>query len=145
VALTFSMTRELPIGYYLKKLDNLLTEGINNIHAELGINRLQWQVLNSVGEGKDVNRSSVIAILKEFSGEDNVGIAIDDLIDREVLAETSLLTLTEKGRDLHQRCVQIQNEFRQNAMQDIPEKDYLNVMRTLEKMITNLERMGKGD
>lgn len=139
------MTRELPIGYYLKKLDNLLTEGINNIHAELGINRLQWQVLNSVGEGKDVNRSSVIAILKEFSGEDNVGIAIDDLIDREVLAETSLLTLTEKGRDLHQRCVQIQNEFRQNAMQDIPEKDYLNVMRTLEKMITNLERMGKGD
>lgn len=143
--MTFSMTRELPIGYYLKKLDNLLTEGINNIHAELGINRLQWQVLNSVGEGKDVNRSSVIAILKEFSGEDNVGIAIDDLIDREVLAETSLLTLTEKGRDLHQRCVQIQNEFRQNAMQDIPEKDYLNVMRTLEKMITNLERMGKGD
>lgn len=139
------MTRELPIGYYLKKLDNLLTEGINNIHAELGINRLQWQLLNSVGEGKDVNRSSVIAILKEFSGEDNVGIAIDDLIDREVLAETSLLTLTEKGRDLHQRCVQIQNEFRQNAMQDIPEKDYLNVMRTLEKMITNLERMGKGD
>lgn len=139
------MTRELPIGYYLKKLDNLLTEGINNIHAELGINRLQWQVLNSVGEGKDVNRSSVIAILKEFSGEDNVGIAIDDLIDREVLAETSLLTLTEKGRDLHQRCVQIQNEFRQNAMQDIPEKDYLNVMMTLDKMITNLERMGKGD
>ncbi|MCC7525161.1 MAG: hypothetical protein IT250_10080 [Chitinophagaceae bacterium] len=31
--------QNLPIGYYLKKVDQLLTAGINAIHAEFDISR----------------------------------------------------------------------------------------------------------
>jgi len=42
------MKNKLPIGYYLKKTDNLLTEGINNIHKEFNLTRTDWQILNSI-------------------------------------------------------------------------------------------------
>lgn len=36
-------SKKMPIGFYLKKADNLLNENINRIHSEMGITRTDWQ------------------------------------------------------------------------------------------------------
>jgi hypothetical protein len=40
----------LPIGYWLKQVDNLLNEQINRVHAASGITRSDCQVLNILSE-----------------------------------------------------------------------------------------------
>ena len=37
---------QLPIGYWLKRVDALLTTAIDQAQAEHGVSRTQWQVLN---------------------------------------------------------------------------------------------------
>jgi hypothetical protein len=40
----------LPIGYWLKHTDELLTKHINNVQTANGVSRSPWQVLNSLYE-----------------------------------------------------------------------------------------------
>jgi len=40
----------LPIGYWLKRVDNLLTEQIDRVQAVNGITRSEWQFLNLLSE-----------------------------------------------------------------------------------------------
>jgi hypothetical protein len=41
---------ERPIGYWLKRADNLRTERINRAQTENGVSRSEWQVLNILKE-----------------------------------------------------------------------------------------------
>ncbi len=41
---------KLPIGYWLKKADILLTEGIDKIQLQFGITKTGWQTLNTIAQ-----------------------------------------------------------------------------------------------
>ncbi len=132
---------KLPIGYYLKKADNLLTEGINKILIELEIDRLKWQLLHSINQNRNNDKSEVVSILKEFAGEKVISAAIDDLIKRGLVvsANGTNLALSQKGEELHTRCLQRQKEFRQKATENVTQEEYIHTIETLEKIIGNLQ------
>lgn len=130
---------KLPIGYYLKKIDNLLTKGINRIHGEFAINRTQWQIIHSIYENDGISREQIAATLKEFADSETLANATSDLINRGLVRESTTFTLTEKGKELHKQCFEKQKEFRQKAMRNISEEEYLTTISTLEKMIDNLK------
>ena len=48
--------KKLPIGYFIKQADYLLTKGINEIQSSLGLTRTDWQILNSFNRRKGANR-----------------------------------------------------------------------------------------
>jgi len=133
------MKNKLPIGYYLKKADNLLTEGINKIHAESGITRTQWQVLNSIIQKDEADRHHVIELLNEFADKDTINDSIDILINRGLVNENSFLYLTDRGKELFEKCFQKQKIFRQRVMENISEQEYVQIITTLEKIIDNLK------
>src|SRR5690606_5825286 len=132
---------KLPIGYYLKKADNLLTEGINKIFIELEIDRLKWQLLHSINQNRNIDKSEVVSILKEFADEKVISAAIDDLIKRGLVvsANRTNLALRQKGEELHTRCLQRQKEFRQKATENVTQEEYIQTIETLEKIIGNLQ------
>lgn len=132
------MQSKLPIGYYLKKTDNLLTEGINQVHKALGITRTDWQILNSINENVQLDRRELGNLISEFASEGAINEAISVLIDRHLIQDSGYFSLTDKGRDLYQTCLQKQKEFRQKAMKDISEQEYFQTIATLEKIIHNL-------
>lgn len=132
------MQSKLPIGYYLKKTDNLLTEGINQVHKALGITRTDWQILNSINENVQLDRRELGNLISEFASEEAINEAISVLIDRYLIQDSGYFSLTDKGRDLYQTCLQKQKEFRQKAMKDISEQEYFQTIATLEKIIHNL-------
>ncbi len=43
-------SKDLPIGYWMKQADNLLTLGIDKIQAAFGFSRTDWQILNALKE-----------------------------------------------------------------------------------------------
>ena len=136
---TKNMKNKLPIGYYLKKTDNLLTEGINNIHKELDITRTDWQILNSINENAKIGRQKIAGLLSEFANKETISEAVATLLNRQLILEEKYFSLTEKGKDLYQTCFQKQKAFRQKAMKNIAEQQYLQTIETLEKIIDNLE------
>jgi len=133
------MKKQSPIGYYLRKTDQLLTEGIAQIHEDMDINRLQWQILHSVSEKPGINSRELIESLTEFADEKEVRDIIADFAERNFLLEQDPLDLTEQGRDMHRICLDRQMAFRQKVMKDISDQEYEQVIGTLEKMINNLQ------
>lgn len=132
------MENKLPIGYYLKMADNLLTEGIHNIHQETGITRTDWQILNSINENNNLDVKSITKLLSVFADNATIAAAITNLHERGIILLGNKLSLTERGKSLYENCLQKQKQFRQIAMQNISEEEYENTLACLEKIIENL-------
>lgn len=129
--------KKLPIGYYLKKADNLLTESINKIHSDFGLTRTEWQILNSINDGVDKN--IILSQLSEFASIGQLNELISELTTRKLVIQTPLLKLTDKGEEIFKKCLQKQTVFRQKSMQNISEKEYSQLIASLEKIIDNLK------
>ncbi len=127
-----------PIGYYLKKVDNLLTEGINRVHSDLGITRLEWQVLSVIHESSVSGKRLLPEMLMEFATPDEVRRAVDALSARNIVSGSEPLAFTDSGLQLYSAAREAQLEFRKRAMAGISEQAYTNLIATLEKMIANL-------
>lgn len=128
-----------PIGFYLKKADNLLTIGINEIHAEFGLTRTDWQILNTINGRNGLDRQAMSDILSEFANREAINNTIAGLIKNDLLQENNSLALTDKGKVIYQACLQKQISFRQKSMQNITDEEYLQVIATLEKIINNVK------
>ncbi|HUH46303.1 MAG TPA: hypothetical protein VLZ54_04050 [Arenibacter sp.] len=131
--------QKLPIGFYLKKVDNLLTTGIHEIHSEMGLSRTDWQILNIITDNDGLDRPAIIGIVSEFANDEAINNTISGLIKNGLLQEDNSLTLTGKGKDTHLACLQKQILFRQKSMRNITHQEYLQVIATLDKIITNLK------
>lgn len=129
----------LPIGFYLKKADNLLTAGINEIHTEFGLTRTDWQILNTINGRNGLDRQAMSEILSEFINGKAINNTISGLIKNDLLQENTSLALTDKGKDIYQACLQKQLSFRRKSMQNITDEEYLQVIATLEKIINNVK------
>ncbi|HEY0055084.1 MAG TPA: hypothetical protein VGB63_07000 [Pedobacter sp.] len=130
--------KKLPIGYYLKEADQLLTSGINKIHAEAGLTRTDWQILNSINRQDGLERTVVLDLLAKFATMEIINGAIENLVRKNLIFENITLNLTDKGKEIYRSGLERQNSFREKAMRDISEQEYLQLIATLEKVIENL-------
>ncbi len=131
--------KQLPIGYYLKLADNLLTKGIDEIQSQYGLNRIEWQVLNSIYEKQEVLKSEILELMKPLADNQSVETILAKIIDKsQVEFKNNLLALTTKGKELHNSCFETQKDFRKKAINNISEADYQTTISTLQKMIANI-------
>lgn len=131
--------KRLPIGYYLKLADNCLTKGIDEIQSQHGLNRIEWQVLNSIYEKPEISKSEILELMKPLANNHLVESIFTKFIDKsQVEIQNNMLTLTTEGKELHKSCFDTQQEFRKKAVTDISEADYQTTISTLQKMIANI-------
>lgn len=56
----FMQTKNLPIGYWIKQADQMLTKGIDEIQLLFNITRTDWQIINSINENNVIKKSELI-------------------------------------------------------------------------------------
>lgn len=88
----------MPIGYYLKKADNLLTAGINQIHKEFGISRLHWQAMHFMHESGSLNPEKLKKVLKEFAEPDELDTVLADLMSRGWIFQNKRLIMNSPNK-----------------------------------------------
>ena len=132
-------SKNLPVGFWIKKADNLLTKGINEILETFGIKRIELQTINLISEKERVDKQAVIDLLKPFAD----AIAVIDILQKFVdnkLVElvAGEYTLSPSGKQLCESCHQKQAAFRKKAAKNISQEDYESTIRSLKQLVTNL-------
>lgn len=136
--------RELPIGYWLKRADELLTSRIDEAQLSNNIARLDWQALNIIREKVTPDRQEVVAVLSPFADAESVGEVLSKLADKGFIrsSEGQRYSLTSAGADLFERALLTQREIRQRASSGISEADYSTAVKVLKRLVENLESKG---
>lgn len=138
----------LPIGYWIKRADALLTARINEAQAANGLTRTEWQVLNSVFEMPSAAASEIAEVLRPFADPLELSATIDGLVRRGLIAEGAgepgRLHLTPQGRERHAAAREVQMRVRQQAVRGITEADYVTAVRVLQQIVANLSG-GEGE
>lgn len=139
--MTMHSSPDLPIGYWLKKADMLLTEHIDEVQRGCGLNRLDWQILSLVQERPRIQRIELIELLSVFGSDQVIESRLELLNVNNLLIVTdeSIYELSERGQDVYQRAHQGQQEVRQRAIENISEEDHLITLQVLQKLVTNLD------
>jgi DNA-binding MarR family transcriptional regulator len=136
---------QLPIGYWLKQADNLLTEQIDHAQAVHGVSRAEWQVLNLLMEHGHANHEAIFATMRTFVDEATLDAIFASLLARgwvelqeAATPRTDIFQLTAEGQRQHAVIFATQKEVRQRAMQGISAEEYATVVRVLQQMVSNL-------
>ena len=138
----------LPIGYWLKRADRLITEQVNIVQAANNVTRTDWQIINTLYEIDQVSKEQLFDVMHVFVDAVQLEQILADLIERGwVTASASGVVtyqLSDNGRRQHSQILTAQQEIRLWTMQGISEADYATVMWVLQQMVVNLETAVSG-
>lgn len=136
--------KQLPIGYWLKHVDAVITEHVDKVLNDNGFTRLRWQVLNSIYEGGTVGRRSLADILGIFADSGELDEIFSGFIQAGWVAEhdsgnVGELALTDAGKSQRETIFKLQTNVRKQGMQGITEQEYTTVIDVLQRIAQNLE------
>jgi DNA-binding MarR family transcriptional regulator len=138
------VTKQQPIGYWLKRADEAITEHADRVLSDNGFTRFRWQVLNIIYQAGTITRSGVLDTMQTFIDARQLGEIIDRFAKEGWLVErsegdTAQLTLTEAGKDKREALFELQSAVRRRAMRGITEQEYTTVIDVLQRVVKNLE------
>ncbi len=137
------MERQRPVGWWVKRLDELLEQGLDDVVAAEGLTRRHWQVLQSLAGGP-VPRAELQAALASFAGPGTVDGALADLAGRGWVADDAgTPELTADGRAAHERLAAAVGAFRRRVADGLTAEEYAAVVRGLARMVANLEAVAQ--
>jgi DNA-binding MarR family transcriptional regulator len=129
-----------PIGYWLKRADQLLTDRIDAAQRATGLTRLEWQLLNVIRKTTPTVEKAAEA-LRPFADPTTADAAIASLEARRALRRTAAgVALTAEGDALFVKALAVQTSVRERAMAGIAGDEYETTMRVLQRLVENLER-----
>jgi hypothetical protein len=133
-------SKQLPIGYYIKKADHLLTRAIDEIQAASQLTRIGWQVLHSIHEEGQLDEATLAILMRPFVVGERFQNEVERLTDAGLITtKGGALTLTESGMVTHWECLGRQQEFRKQVMTGVSPQEYEQAILTLKKMIDNIQ------
>jgi DNA-binding MarR family transcriptional regulator len=132
----------LPIGYWLRKADEMLTARIDEVQQAHGLSRLEWQLLNVIHEHGTAPFERIVENLRAFAEVPTLVEGIERLTRREeiepVSADAPVYRLTARGDMLHAAALASQQAFRARAMSGISDDEYATTIRVLQRLVENL-------
>lgn len=133
---------QLPIGYWLKKADEVITARINAAQQTNGLSRTDWQVLNFLHQVGSVNLEKLAEPMRPFADVSALADVVFRLTARGLIEEEGTATidyrLTDQGRRMHETALILQKEVRQQAIYGVSEVDYTTTVRVLQQLVENL-------
>lgn len=130
-----------PIGYWLKRVHELIEASFDQLLEEAGVGRRHWQVLNSLAADGPLELAELEAALKPFLSAEEPSLApvLDDLVQREWVTSNDAFALTAEGTSAHAQLLERVTENRQRLTAGISPAEYQSVVDLLAKMAGNLE------
>ena len=134
-----------PIGYWIRRADELLTTRIDEAQRGNDLDRLDWQVLKVVSEGA-ATRARITEALHPFANFQTIDTALTNFARRGLISgsDATGFRLTPVGEELHQRALSLQTLIREQAVAGIRQEDYQTALAVLQRLVENLERERSG-
>lgn len=137
-------TKQKPIGYWLKRADEVITEHVDLVLSDNGFTRFRWQVLNIVYQAGTITRGNVLETMQAYSDARQLEEILDGFVEERWLVKSgggddAQLTLTNAGKAQRENVFKLQREVRSRAMQGITEQEYATVIDVLVRMVSNLD------
>jgi DNA-binding MarR family transcriptional regulator len=137
-------TKQKPIGYWLKRADEVITLHVDLVLSDNGFTRFRWQVLNIVYQAGTITRGNVLETMQAFIDARQLEEILDGFVGEGWLVKSgqgddAQLTLTDAGKAQRETVFKLQREVRSRAMQGITEQEYATVIDVLERMVSNLD------
>ncbi|NLR80823.1 MarR family winged helix-turn-helix transcriptional regulator [Chitinophaga eiseniae] len=133
------IAHKLPIGWYLKEADSLITAFTNAAFETHGINRFHWQVLKSIDKHGKISKQLYYHLVDKFLTVEALDEVMAALVAREWLQPAEdLYMFTEKGKTAYAEIAALQEENRKKVLEGTTVEEYLATIRFLETMITNM-------
>jgi DNA-binding MarR family transcriptional regulator len=133
-----------PIGYWLKRADEVITLQVNLALRSEELTRHHWQALNLVHQAEVITREQLLEEMRDLVDAAELDDILDELdqrgwIVRRPRGAVSELEITEAGREGHARVLRIQDGLRRRAVQGVSEEEYATALRVLERIVVNLD------
>jgi hypothetical protein len=113
------ITKQPPIGYWLKHTDEVITKHVNQVLCDNGFTRFRWQVLNVLYEAGTTTKSDIFTTMKTFIDAHKLDEILDGFDQEGWLMKSS--------------------EVRRRALQGIIDQEYMIVIDVLQRIVNNLE------
>ncbi|MDQ3080635.1 MAG: BlaI/MecI/CopY family transcriptional regulator [Acidobacteriota bacterium] len=138
--------RHLPIGYWLKRADELLAVRIDEAQQANGLSRREWQILNVLWELKSVAREELATPMRPFVDATALDDTMRTLVQRGLIegdgSDASPYLLSKQGKETHESALSSQKEIRKRAMEGVSQTDYVTAVSVLQRLVENLEKEG---
>jgi hypothetical protein len=130
-----------PLGYWLQHLHNLLEEQFVMVLSDLGVDRRQWQLLNTLSRDRRTREDLKDALAPFLTrGEPTVDHALNYLTARGWVAESdAMIALTQQGVAAHAELSQRVDQTRRVALDGLTPDQYTETVRILTLMAANVE------
>ncbi|MEZ0608338.1 MarR family winged helix-turn-helix transcriptional regulator [Fibrella sp. WM1] len=136
-----------PIGYWIKKADDVLTSHIDAVQQQFGLTRLSWQLLHTICTRPPLSVRILAELVSPFAPVSDVQQVLAALTNQGLLTWDehidSVPVCTPSGVELHSRCFAQQTQIRQQAMEDITNEQYALTVQTLQAIVHNLEQLSE--
>jgi DNA-binding MarR family transcriptional regulator len=134
-----------PIGYWLKRADELLTQRTAAAQQANGLVRTEWQILNLLHEWKSAPLARLEEEMSPFVDAGDLADQLQRLQDRRLIDTSASMNyrLASEGERLHAAALAQQKQVREQAMKGISPDDYQKAVSVLEKLVANLESQAK--
>ncbi|WP_142685137.1 MarR family winged helix-turn-helix transcriptional regulator [Chitinophaga polysaccharea] len=130
---------KLPIGWYLKEADCLITHFTNIAFESFGINRFHWQVLKNIDAHGKISKELYYHQVSRFLTMAELDEVLETLLTRNWICHTNdLYSFTDTGKQEYAAIEALQLKNREKIMEGISEEEYLAAINFLEKLIRNL-------
>jgi hypothetical protein len=129
-----------PIGYWLKRLDQLIDANFDRTLGAENLSRRHWQLLNLLKQ-QPAGHAELSTALAPFLLDDlDVTTVSNELLQRGwVSAEDGRLQLTESGHLAHGAILEKVAGARRKTVQGISDAEYLATIDVLQRMAANLD------
>jgi hypothetical protein len=128
------MSDDKPIGWWVKHLDGILEDALNQALAGEDTDRRQWQLLNVAAAGGPAD-----ALAPFVAGPTEVDAEVRELVSRGWLrVDGDRLALTAEGAAARDRLAVTVRMQRTRAMDGIASAEYAATIDVLRRMAANL-------
>jgi hypothetical protein len=129
-----------PIGWWVKRLDELLEQVVEHAVRDDGLTRRHWQVLHELAAGT-ADRTALASSLAPFAGTLDLDGVVADLRARGWMGpSTDALALSAEGSAAHDRLLAEVTRMRRQVTEGLSAEEYGHTLAVLERMAGNVER-----
>jgi DNA-binding MarR family transcriptional regulator len=132
---------QLPIEYWLRRADEVVTVHVNQVLEDYGFTRSRWLVFNRIYEAGTILKEDICETMKIFT------TWLDEILDGFIQkgwlvkwgdGDMAVLTLTESGKCEYEAITALQGEVRSRMLNGISDQEYTAVVEVLQRMVSNL-------
>lgn len=131
--------KKLPIGWYLKEADSMITQYINASFESFGINRFQWQIMKQIDTHSKISKALYYHQVSRFLTESELEEILTALVSRNwVQQDGDMYAFTAEGKTVFANIADMQTENHEKILVGTTTDEYLATINFLETIIRNM-------